>query len=100
MKLLAFYIFCCFIGGIVGMVMRKKNIEFKWSGKVQTILLILLLGTMGARIGANEQVIGSLGEIGLSAFVLALFCMAGSVAAIFAVRKLMGFSRKGVRGDD
>ena len=62
MKLLAFYIFCCFIGGIVGTVMRKKNIEFKWSGKVQTILLILLLGTMGARIGANEQVIGSLGS--------------------------------------
>lgn len=29
MKLLAFYIFCCFIGGVVGTAMIKKNIEFK-----------------------------------------------------------------------
>lgn len=100
MKLLAFYILCCFIGGIAGTVMRKKNIDFKWSGKLQTVLLVVLLVTMGARMGANDKVMNALGEIGLSAFVLAVFCMAGSVAAVFAVRKLMKFNRNGVRTDD
>lgn len=100
MKLLALYIFCCFIGIVVGTKMRKKERTFSRSGKLQTILLVVLLVTMGARIGANKHVISMLGQIGVSAFILTIFCMAGSVAFVFVTRKFLKFDRKGERNND
>lgn len=100
MKLLLLYVAFCILGGILGTKMRKNGKSLSWSAKAQTVLLIVLLVTMGSRVGANEEVVASIGSIGISAFILTVFCMLGSVAAVFLVRKLMKFDSKGVREDD
>ena len=100
MKLLLGYIMFCIIGGFVGNKLRKEEKTLSWSGKAQTALLIILLVTMGCRLGANKEVVSSLGSIGISAFVLTICCMAGSVVAIFITRKLLKFNKKGVREND
>lgn len=95
MKILALYIGVCALGILTGTKMRKENKEFKASGKIQTALLVVLLVTMGTKLGANEEVFKNLGSIGLSAFILTLFIVAGALAAVFAARKLTGFNREG-----
>ena len=59
------------------------------------MVLILLIFTLGVEIGADEQVVASLGSIGLSALVITLFVLAGSVLAVLLVRKCMGLDRQG-----
>lgn len=100
MKLLTLYIFFCIVGGFIGAKIRKSGKEATWTGKAQTVLLIVLLVTMGSRLGANKDVVSSLGSIGISAFVITICCMAGSVIAVFIARKLMKFNKEGVKTND
>ena len=78
---------------------RKKNsprdIITMVAGIVISVVLILLIFTLGVEIGADEQVVASLGSIGLSALVITLFVLAGSVLAVLLVRKCMGLDRQG-----
>ena len=55
---------------------------------------------MGCKIGMNKDVIRSLDTIGITAFIFTILVMAGSAFAIFAVRKLMGIDKKGLKTDD
>ncbi|MEG0291973.1 MAG: LysO family transporter [Anaerovoracaceae bacterium] len=100
MKLLALYIGICFIGCLFGSYLKKKDLKINWTGKVQTVMLIVLLFTMGCRLGDNKQVIESLGSIGITAFILTILILIGSVSAIIIARKLLGINRKGVREND
>lgn len=80
--------------------MKKRNIVIKGASVLQTIALVALVFVMGARIGSEEEIVRSLDTIGLKAFVITMFILAGTVAAAFITRKLMGFDKKGnlVRG--
>ena len=69
--------------------------ELTWLGRLQTVVLILLIFTLGVEIGADEQVVASLGSIGLSALVITLFVLAGSVLAGLLGRKGRGLDRQG-----
>lgn len=100
MKLLALYIGVCLLGILAGNIYRKKGVQPGWTGMVQMVLLVVLLFTMGAKLFANREVVESIGEIGISAFVLTAGAMAGSLAAVTAVRRILGFGRKGERADD
>ena len=97
MKLIAFYIGICAIGYFIGGKARKKQMELKGFGKVQTALIFLLLFIMGARIFANDKVVSSLGEIGISAFIMTVLCMGGSLLAVLITRKVLKYNRKGVK---
>ncbi len=46
------------------------------------VSLVLLLTVMGGRIGADPEVIGQLGTLGIQAFVVALMTILGSVAVL------------------
>lgn len=100
MNILILYIGICALGIFIGTKIKDKNKDMSWSGKIQTFLLVLLLVTMGAKLGANEEVFSSLGTIGIQAFVLTVFILAGALGGVFLARKLMGFNRKGVCKDD
>ncbi|MEG2283874.1 MAG: LysO family transporter, partial [Bacilli bacterium] len=88
------------IGYLLGTRLKKKNIKIGWTGKVQTAMLIVLLFTMGARLGANKEVIQSLGSIGVTSFILTILIFIGSVGAVYITRKLLKINSKGVRTDD
>jgi len=100
LKLLILYLGLAFIGYLVGNKMLPKKMEYKWITMVQTAAVILLIFTMGARIGADEQIIGSMGEIGLVSFVLTAFSITGSVLMIFLLRKILKTDKRGIKTND
>ena len=85
------------IGYFAGAIMRKNNREMGFAGKVPLVAITILVFIMGSRIGSDESIVRSLDTIGLTALGMTLFMMAGSVAAVFALRKAMGFDKEGRR---
>lgn len=85
------------IGYFAGAIMRKNNRETGLAGKVPVVVITILVFIMGSRIGSDETIVRSLDTIGLTALGLTIFMMAGSLAAVFILRKIMGFDREGRR---
>ena len=56
-------------------------------GKVQLASLLALITALGIRLGADEEVMGSLGRIGLASLTITLFSMAGSLIAVTLLRR-------------
>ena len=77
--------------------MRKNDRDMGFAGKAPVFIITILVFIMGSRIGSDETIVRSLDTIGLTALGLTLFMMAGSAAAVFALRKVMGFDKEGRR---
>lgn len=92
---LILYLSITCVGYLCGSKLRDRRDELQWTSKVQTAAMICLILGMGMRMGANEQVTSNLDTIGLSALTMTLFTAAGTVAAIFLMRKLTGMDRYG-----
>ncbi len=95
MRALLLYLFITCIGYFIGAFLKKKGIALAWTGVIQTAAITCLVFVMGVRIGADSSIVNSLDAIGLTAFVITLFAVAGSVAAVFITRKCLGFDREG-----
>jgi len=68
----------------------KGYIHNKLMGKIssiQTMFLFILIFVMGIRLGMNEQVISSIGQIGFKSLVFAFLTAGFSVVFVFLVRK-------------
>ena len=59
----------------------------RWLGKLQLASLLALIVALGIRLGADEEVMGSLGQIGLSSLTITMFSMAGSLLAVTLLRR-------------
>jgi uncharacterized membrane protein YbjE (DUF340 family) len=59
------------------------------------VALMILVLLMGMRMGSNEEVIGNMGTIGLTALLMTAVMMAMSILAITLTRKLMHIDRYG-----
>ncbi|PID81324.1 MAG: hypothetical protein CR995_00170 [Clostridiales bacterium] len=95
MGYLLLYIIFCIAGGFYGNYLKKRDKKLTWSSKFQTAMLIVLLFTMGSRLGANQRIINNLSGIGLTSLLITIFVLAGSVIAIFIMRKLIGINKVG-----
>ena len=100
MGVLALYLAITFVGYIAGSKLKKTQKNFSWTGKVQFVAIVILVFTMGSRIGADRSIMASLDSIGITALVITVFILAGSVGAVFLARKLLGFNKEGVKTDD
>ena len=82
---LATYLALVAVGAFLGSrpVLRSRTLP--WLGRFQTAALLLL--TLGAELGANEEIVASLGVIGLNAFLITAAAMAGSLLAVHILRK-------------
>lgn len=84
------------IAGIaVGSLRKVRAAKLNWLSKLQTVVLVLLIFMLGVEIGADDRVISSLGTIGLSALLITVCALIGSIAAIFIVRHLLGMDKYG-----
>ena len=95
MKLLLIYWAFLVAGYIAGGRLRAGG---KHPGALGSLMMITVYGLcffMGMRMGVNEQVTSNLGMIGLEALFITLLCIAGSMLAIFALRKILGMDRYG-----
>lgn len=98
---LILYLIMAAVGYFVGSRFRNKKEKLAWTGKIQTVAIILLVFTMGTRMGANDEVIKNLGPIGLYALIITAAVFVFSTTAVFAARKLVRIDRFGhLNGSD
>ena len=90
MKDLLLFLILAAIGYFVGSKLRRYQQLTRWSGHIQTAAIMILIFTMGLRMGSNEEVIGNLRSIGLISAALAVIVMAASAFSAFMVRKCIG----------
>ena len=92
---LLLYIGMLALGILVGSRRSVRSRALPWLGRLQFVALIILIAILGVETGADDKVISSLGEIGLSALVITVFALAGSLLAVTLVRRLLGLDRQG-----
>ncbi|MBQ0024847.1 MAG: LysO family transporter [Bacteroidales bacterium] len=73
-------------GFVVGLLLRGN--ERIPVGKVTTVSICLLLFVLGLEVGSNEQLLSNIGNIGATAFCIALLGMVGSCVAVKSFRRL------------
>lgn len=95
MKLLVLYWSMLLIGYVAGWRMRKREVSAAAVPELMTLAIYVLCLIMGLRMGADPQVTGNLGTIGVKALVATVFCIAGSMLSIFVVRKILHMDRYG-----
>ena len=100
MGFLFLYLAVTVAGYFVGARLKKRDRELTWVGTLQTIVIIVLVFLMGSRIGANEEIVASLGTIGLISLAYTVIILIVTCAAYSVMRRLLGFDRYGVRGRD
>lgn len=95
---LILYLSLAAVGYIIATRIRSKKEKFGWTGKVQTVAIMLLVFVMGTRMGSNSEVIANLKSIGLYALLITFIIMSMSILAVFIARKIMGINRYGTLG--
>ena len=92
---LILYLSVAVIGYFVGSKLRGRREITKWTGRIQTGAIIVLIFTMGMRMGSNEEVMNNLNSIGLYAFIMTAAIIFCSVAAITVSRKFFKLDKFG-----
>lgn len=73
----------------VGLGYLLKNVRLmRKCGTAVSVVIWIMLFSLGLKIGADKELIGNLSGIGLQALVLAVFGVAGSVIAATIVYKV------------
>lgn len=76
-----------FMGMLLGFLLRKQKLA--GIHRAITVLIWLLLFLLGIDVGGNQDIIRGLHTIGMEAFALTLAAVAGSVAAAWALWRLL-----------
>ncbi len=97
MTYLALYLAVTIAGYFVGDRLKKAGRVLPWTGKLQTLVIVILVFLMGSRIGANQEIVASLDSIGLVSLAYTAIIFAVTCAAYSVARRLLGFDRYGVR---
>lgn len=98
MSYLFLYLAITIVGYFIGAKLKKKGRKLSWASPLQTVVIVVLVFLMGSRIGANEEIVASLGTIGLVSLAYTVIVLAVTCAAYSVARRLMGFDRYGIRG--
>ena len=85
---LILYLALVALGAFLGSRPQIQSLPMPWLGRFQTAALLLIV-TLGAELGSNEEIISSLGTIGLNALAVTLTSMVGSMLAVHALRKYL-----------
>ncbi len=93
------YLSVTLIGYFIGAAAKKRGTVFPLVKTLQTPVVIILVFIMGSRIGSNDELVRSLGDIGLVALIHVLIVLAVTTAAFYIARKLLGFDSFGRRGN-
>ena len=94
---LAGYIAAVALGAWLGSRPSVRTRPLPWLGKLQLAALMILIVSLGVKLGADDEVITSLGQIGWTAFLITVAAMAGSVLALWLLRRfVLRLDRQGV----
>lgn len=89
------------IGGLVGReVLKKRNKQIKGYSIIQSVTVFILVFFMGTKIGSDDRILESIQDIGLSAIVVSIATMGGSLLAVHFLRRLLKMNKKGMKVDE
>lgn len=77
------------VGALIGSRPNVRSRPLPWLGRLQLAALMLLIVSLGIKLGADDEVIASLGTIGWIAFLITAVSMAGSVLALWLLRRFV-----------
>ena len=86
---LAGYIAAVALGAWLGSRPNIRTRPLPWLGRLQLAALMILIVSLGVKLGADDEVISSLAEIGWTAFLITAAAMAGSVLALWLLRRFV-----------
>lgn len=86
---LAIYIALVIVGALIGSRPAVRSRPLPLLGKLQFLALMILIVSLGVKLGANDEVISSLGQIGLAALLITVLAMAGSLLAVTLLRRFV-----------
>lgn len=70
------------------MTLRKYRIV-RYLGKTATLTVWLLIFVFGISLGSNKEIVGDFGRMGITAVVVALMGVAGSVIAAWLLKSVI-----------
>lgn len=82
---------CLILGFALGYSGKLPQVIYNATSKITTGGLVLLLAAMGTQVGANDTVMSSLGTIGISALVIAIFTIALSLIFVKSFASVVSF---------
>lgn len=94
---LILYVALAAAGYVAAAKIVKNKEKLAAASVIQLWAILLLVFFMGARMGANEEIIRNLNRIGLQAFIMAVAAVAGSIAAVSVTRRLLKLDAVGRR---
>ena len=86
---LLIYIALVAVGALLGSLRFWREHPARWLGKLQFMALMILIVTLGIKLGSDDQVIASLGQIGLAALLITVLSLAGSLLAVTLLRRFI-----------
>jgi uncharacterized membrane protein YbjE (DUF340 family) len=100
MKLLAMCWSALILMYIVGMKLRNRKEKLGWVESAMNFMVYLLVLLMGLRMGANKEIVDSLGTIGIQSLIVTVITIVMSVLGITLSRKILKMDRYGNVGED
>lgn len=100
MAILVLYLGMAALGILVVRKLKPGERALSFSQKIQTIALIVVIFSMGMKIGSDEQVISSLHTIGLKSLLMTAGVFTGCISFVYLGRRLLKIDKKGYRQDD
>ena len=81
---------------LVSAVFVKDPSKFAFTKPFSSVALYVLIITMGLRMGANEEVTGNIGTIGLQALIITIMAIAGSMIVAYIASRIMRMNKQGL----
>lgn len=97
---LALYLGLALLGIVVSRWKKPSERFFSITQKLQTAALVIVIFSMGMKIGADDRVVATLPTIGLKALLLTAAAVGGSVLFVYGGRRIMKLDKRGCREDD
>lgn len=88
-KSLGLYLILAVIGALVGSRPAVRSRPLPVVDRLQFFSLMLMIAALGVKLGADEKVFASLGQLGLAALILTLAVMGGSLLCVTLLRRFV-----------
>lgn len=100
MAILALYLGMAALGIVAVRLLKPGEKVISTSQKIQTVALVVVIFTMGMKIGSDEQVINSLHTIGIKALLMVIGALAGSILFVYLGRRFLKIDKRGYKMND
>ncbi len=100
MKQLAMYWSAMVIMYVIASRLRNRKENFKWVGEAINVPIYVLVLLMGLRMGANKEIVDSLGTIGIQSVIVSVLVIGSSILGVILLRVVLKMDRYGNVGED